>query len=175
MASRLQTVIGQNIKRLRENAALTQAEVAEEMARKGFPWRKETVFQSESEKRSVSVAEILGLCLVFGSPMDAMLLPKGTELSKTSRQHQVQISESLVLNGKEMLHLIQAGAVKPPTKKDRELRRLFSETNAIQTRLSRSEVKAMEFERERQELQRGLEDRLRQISEIEGSNKDKGE
>ena len=114
MAIRLQTVIGQNIKRLREDAGLTQGEVAEEMARKGFNWRKETVFQSESEKRSVSVAEILGLCLVFGSPMDAMLLPKGTELSKTSRQHQVQISESLVLNGKEMLHLIQAGAVKPP-------------------------------------------------------------
>jgi len=168
MTIRLQTVIGQNIKRLREESGLTQTDLAEEMLRRGFGWRKETVFQSESERRTVSIVEILGLCLIFGSPLDAILLPKGSETAKTSRKHEVQLTDTLALNGKEMLHLIQSGAVTPPTAKERELRRLFSETNAIQVRLSRTEVKALEAEKQRQKLQEELAERLKRINEIEG-------
>src|SRR4051812_30690009 len=60
-ASTIHQVVGGNVRRLREEAELTQARVAEAMSRLGFDWKRITVTQVEAATRRLSLEE--SICL----------------------------------------------------------------------------------------------------------------
>jgi transcriptional regulator with XRE-family HTH domain len=68
-------IVGANVKRVREEADLTQAKVAEAMNRLGFDWKRITVTQVESATRRLALEELCCLAALFAVPMLELLLP----------------------------------------------------------------------------------------------------
>src|SRR5215217_7258380 len=71
--------LGVNIRRFRKAANMTQAQLAQELTRRSFPWVQQTVVRVESGSQplkleeAIAIAEILGVDLVklYGSPGNA--------------------------------------------------------------------------------------------------------
>lgn len=86
----LSTEVGQNIKRLRDQAGWTQQRLAEAMSDLGWKWRRVTVAEVESSeevegsdgrvrlvpRRRISFEELLHVVALFGVPMVELLLPQ---------------------------------------------------------------------------------------------------
>jgi transcriptional regulator with XRE-family HTH domain len=68
-------IVGSNVKRVREEAELTQAKVAEAMSRVGFDWKRITVTQIEAATRRLTLEELCCLAALFAVPMLELLLP----------------------------------------------------------------------------------------------------
>jgi transcriptional regulator with XRE-family HTH domain len=67
--------VGENVRRLRDEAAMTQAELAEVMSDLGFDWKRITVAEAERGSRRLQLEELLGLAALFGQPMSWLLEP----------------------------------------------------------------------------------------------------
>ena len=104
-------VIATNLRTLRLEKGLTQAQLAEEMQARGFDWKRITVAEIEAgadrdpdeerkAARKVSLEELLVLAVYFGKPMVELLLPSEHEwMSKIGmsgpmvRQHVLGMKE----------------------------------------------------------------------------------
>lgn len=80
MANDEQTVeglIAANLRRLRENAGLSQDEVVRTARARGIPWARSTLAAIETGTRTISVAELILLPTVLGVTMDELLAGTG--------------------------------------------------------------------------------------------------
>ncbi|MDQ1621669.1 MAG: hypothetical protein QOH19_87 [Actinomycetota bacterium] len=72
-AKRLEAVIGENVRRLREGSEMSQTELGSELGNLlGNPWSAQTVSQAEKGKRAFVAAEIVALARVFGCPIPSL-------------------------------------------------------------------------------------------------------
>src|SRR6266508_1564840 len=73
-------VLADNLRAIRGMKALSQAHVAQHMQNVGHPtWSRTTVDNVESSKRSVSIDEFFGLCLVLMvAPIALLDAPRST-------------------------------------------------------------------------------------------------
>jgi transcriptional regulator with XRE-family HTH domain len=68
-------IIADHLKELRAESGWTQERLAGAMAQIGFPWRRITVAEVETDTRRVSLDELLGLAAVFGVPALTLVIP----------------------------------------------------------------------------------------------------
>jgi transcriptional regulator with XRE-family HTH domain len=68
-------IVGANVKRVRDEADITQAKVAEAMNRLGFDWKRITVTQVESAARRLTLEELCCLAALFAVPVLELLVP----------------------------------------------------------------------------------------------------
>lgn len=73
-ATPLSTIIGEQLRRLRERRQLRQEDVAAEVQRYGLNWRRATVAAVEAGDREVSLADIVLLSLTFQKRLDWWLV-----------------------------------------------------------------------------------------------------
>jgi transcriptional regulator with XRE-family HTH domain len=67
MAKRIEVLIGENVRKLRERGGISQAELGEEVGMLlGSSWSRSTVSQAEGGKRSFVAAEVMALASVLG-------------------------------------------------------------------------------------------------------------
>lgn len=72
-AKRLEAVIGENIRRMREGIELSQTELGQELGNLlGSTWSAQTVSQAEKGKRAFVAAEIVALAKVFGCSIPSL-------------------------------------------------------------------------------------------------------
>lgn len=77
---------GNNLRRLREEAEMTQAELAKVMTESGWPWHQSTVARIESGRQSVRFAEAAVLAKILGISLDRLtwVEPEGPEAAAVS-------------------------------------------------------------------------------------------
>jgi len=160
----LGTVIGSSLKAKRLEAEMTQQDLAEAMVGRGLPWRRETVAQSEGDSRTVSLAELVALCLIFQCPLDAFLLPESGPGSQAPKQ--IEISQGLVLTSQQLMRLIRRGGEVPQSSEERQRQRLFTEVNSIQVRLTKLDERLLQLEENRKRLRSDLLDRQRKLMDL---------
>lgn len=68
-----EAVVGGNVARLRAAAGRTQAMLADDLGLRGITWRRSTVAQVETGRRSVSLAEAIALADALGVPLAELL------------------------------------------------------------------------------------------------------
>lgn len=68
-------VLADNTRAYRLLGRLEQTDVAERMASLGHPWTRQTVSDVERGRRNLTVDELLGLAMVFGVSIGALLDP----------------------------------------------------------------------------------------------------
>lgn len=66
-------IIGENLKRLRKSAKLTQKELAEKLQLEGFEFSDLTILRIEQGKRFVPDYEVVALADYFGITTDELL------------------------------------------------------------------------------------------------------
>lgn len=71
--------IAENVRRLREQAGWTQAQLAQAMRKAGFGWTRVTVTEAEGGSRRIVPEELLTLAGLFAEPMANLLLPFGPD------------------------------------------------------------------------------------------------
>ena len=76
---------GEAVRWFRQEADLTQAEVAEQMAEYGFPWHTSTVSKTESGARDMSVSELIALAEVLGTTASELVEARETITFKLPR------------------------------------------------------------------------------------------
>jgi transcriptional regulator with XRE-family HTH domain len=93
-------LIARRLRQVRETCQLTQSDVAAAMTQMGFVWTRVTVAEVEGEQhRRVSLAEWLGLALVFGIPATQFLMPENGTVAFTDQLDGVDAKHlSLILN-----------------------------------------------------------------------------
>jgi transcriptional regulator with XRE-family HTH domain len=74
---------GENVRRNRERKGMSQAELATEMAERGWPWHQSTVFKIEHAERRTDAYEVHDLAAILGVPMDRLFWA-GAEASETA-------------------------------------------------------------------------------------------
>lgn len=80
----LEDITRDRVRRLREEAGMSQSALARAMEGLGFPWHRQTVFQVETDldhpkvkqDRRLTLGEILGVAALFGVPAIDLLLPE---------------------------------------------------------------------------------------------------
>jgi transcriptional regulator with XRE-family HTH domain len=72
-------VLADNARGYRLLRRLEQADVAERMGSLGHPWSQVTVSQVENGRRNLTADELLGLAMVFGVAIGALLDPTGPD------------------------------------------------------------------------------------------------
>jgi transcriptional regulator with XRE-family HTH domain len=86
----LDRLVGRNLRNLRDEAGLSQAEVAEGMAAAGFPvWTKQTVADVERGTRKVSLDELAGLADVTECKLERLLYPDDELSDEAERRARV--------------------------------------------------------------------------------------
>lgn len=83
-------VIGRNVRRLRDAAGLSQADLAQQMAERGAAaFYPQTITKIENSARSLKFSEASILAGVLGVPLDAILDPSATTVSdlRLARTH----------------------------------------------------------------------------------------
>ena len=65
--------IGVNVKLLREQAGLSQSELAAEMTKRGIPWYQQTVGRVEGGKQQVRAAELAVLAKILRTSMERFM------------------------------------------------------------------------------------------------------
>jgi transcriptional regulator with XRE-family HTH domain len=85
---RLHEVAALSMKTLRTASELTQQQLADEMAALGFVgWKRITVAETESFKRRLSLEELLGVAIIFGTDVASLLAAyKGYETVTLNEQ-----------------------------------------------------------------------------------------
>jgi transcriptional regulator with XRE-family HTH domain len=68
-------IVADNLRRLRNDAGWTQAQLAEAMSGVGYDWKRITVAEVEGATRKVSLEELLALAALYGVPMATLLVP----------------------------------------------------------------------------------------------------
>lgn len=93
-------VIARSVKQMRQQCGRTQAQLADDMSRLGFDWKRITVAETESGKRRPSWEELVGLCALFGTPLPKVLgglnMPEVIELNE---RHLVNAANYVLLIG----------------------------------------------------------------------------
>ena len=56
-----------NLRAARQNAVMSQLDLARHMSARGWPWRQTTVSKVEAASRPIRLGEALSLCEIFGS------------------------------------------------------------------------------------------------------------
>ena len=69
-------IIAENVRALRDEANLTQVQVAEAMSRLGFDWKRVTVTLIETLGRRISLEETCALAALFAVPVLELLWPR---------------------------------------------------------------------------------------------------
>jgi len=88
----LDRLVGRNLRGIRDEAGLSQAEVAEGMAAGGFPvWTKQTVADVERGARKVSLDELAGLADVTECKLERLLSPDVELSDEAERRARVLI------------------------------------------------------------------------------------
>jgi transcriptional regulator with XRE-family HTH domain len=88
----LDRLVGRNLRGIRDEAGLSQAEVAEGMAAGGFPvWTKQTVADVERGTRKVSLDELAGLADVTECKLERLLSPDDELSDEAERRARVLI------------------------------------------------------------------------------------
>jgi transcriptional regulator with XRE-family HTH domain len=62
--------LGVNVRTLREQKHMSQAELARQMTERGWPWHQSTVYRVESGRQTVSFAEALELAAILQTSLD---------------------------------------------------------------------------------------------------------
>lgn len=89
---RLGAIVATALKRLREECGVTQAELADDMARLGFvTWKRITVAETESGKRRPTWEELLGYCVLFAIPLMSII------------DSEIDLDDMVVLNERQEL------------------------------------------------------------------------
>ncbi len=68
--------VAEEVRRAREDAGWTQAQLADAMREAGHAWSRVAVAEVEAQSRRVSLEELLALAVLFGLPMVRFLLPR---------------------------------------------------------------------------------------------------
>jgi transcriptional regulator with XRE-family HTH domain len=68
-------IVGHAVRRLREARDWSQRTVAERMTALGLKWSPTTCADVENARRGVLVAEIIGLAVIFGTPIENLIRP----------------------------------------------------------------------------------------------------
>ena len=88
----LDRLVGRNLRGMRDDSGLSQAEVAEGMAAAGFPvWTKQTVADVERGTRKVSLDELAGLADVTECKLERLLSPDDELSDEAERRARVLI------------------------------------------------------------------------------------
>jgi transcriptional regulator with XRE-family HTH domain len=66
---RFERAVGENVARLRRDAGKTQSQLSEELGLVGIDWRRSTVAQVETGRRTLSLAEALGVAYSLEVPL----------------------------------------------------------------------------------------------------------
>lgn len=74
--------IGENLRRLRAQKDMSQADLAKEMTARGWPWHQQTVAQTESGKRPIRADELEVVSRIFGTMVDTLLW-EGAEFNES--------------------------------------------------------------------------------------------
>jgi transcriptional regulator with XRE-family HTH domain len=85
-------VIGANLARWREQAHLTQAEVANEATARGLPMRQQTIAKIERGSRPLRLAEADVLARVLQANLESLVMPEGE-----SRKRQQVIARTVMM------------------------------------------------------------------------------
>jgi len=86
----LDRLVGRNLRGIRDEAGLSQADVAEGMAAGGFPlWTKQTVADVERGTRKVSLDELAGLADVTECKLERLLSPDDELSDEAERRARV--------------------------------------------------------------------------------------
>ena len=85
--------IGKTVRWHRQEAGMTQAELAEQMAEQGLPWHTSTVSKTESGVREITVRELTALAEVLGTTPADLLEMRQSEINQSLvRQLQVSVT-----------------------------------------------------------------------------------
>ena len=170
----LSTVIAGNLRAFREAAEATQQDIADQMLQKGFPWRRETVAQSEGEGRTVSISEMLALGLVFGKPLQAFLIPVDDpdDSQAIRRPWSVAITENMIVRKSELIRLIRVGAPISQNRAEKETQKLTSEISSLEMKLVRVDSRLQEVEGTKSRLIANLEKCKSRLKSLEENGKD---
>ncbi len=79
-------LIAERIRRAREDAGWTQAQLAQAMAAAGADWKRITVAEAEAGTRRVSLDELFLLSILFAIPMVSFLLPAEGDEGDTTEE-----------------------------------------------------------------------------------------
>jgi len=170
----LSTVIAKHIRAFREDAQATQQEIAEQMIQKGFPWRRETVAQSEGESRTVAIGELLALGSIFGRSLDSFIIPRDDMSGGVVRPQRIDvaITSEMILRRSELIRLIRAGAPAQLGRADKDRQRLTAEISSLEMKLTRTDTRLEEIEQVRKRLISNLEKRKSQLMDLESKASD---
>jgi len=75
--ARAEAAFALNLRTARTAKGITQAELAEHMAKQGFSWHPPTVYKVESNERQIQLGEALELAQFLGIPVDQMATTDG--------------------------------------------------------------------------------------------------
>lgn len=118
-AEPITALIAERVRARREAADLSQAELAEEMAKRGVPWKRATVVNLEKRAASsrgtgggrdaISVQELLTLALVLD-------VPPVTLIADPRASDTVPVAEGLEVDQWEaLMWMVGTGTIDPPT------------------------------------------------------------
>jgi transcriptional regulator with XRE-family HTH domain len=93
-----------NLRSARAAKGMTQAQLAEAMAARGFRWHPPTVYKVESGERQIQLGEAVELSRILGLPLEDMATPGN---SNTQRRVEIGAAERRVASSQlELAHLI---------------------------------------------------------------------
>lgn len=118
VARTVSQVVGRNVSYLRQEAGLTQEELAAAMTDLGFGWRRQTVTEVEAGHRPVSIEELAAVSALFDMPPEAVVVAAGL-VPGPSTGDAVSLGKR-VLSSADWISLWNAGpVVKPPARERR--------------------------------------------------------
>jgi transcriptional regulator with XRE-family HTH domain len=76
MRVRIESVIGEQITRAREDVGMSQSQLGDELGRLlGKPWPRQAVSQAEKGRRSFNAAELVAFAAALGRSVESLLVP----------------------------------------------------------------------------------------------------
>ena len=122
-----------NLRSARTAKGMTQAELAEAMAQRGFRWHPPTVYKVESGERQIQLGEALELSKILGVPLEDMSTP-----GNPSAQHRAAIDDSMLRAASAQVKVVEAIADYLPLV--RQLKVLVDETPDLERLCSDEEL-----------------------------------
>lgn len=75
--ARAEAAFALNLRMARTAKGITQAELAEQMAKRGFSWHPPTVYKVEANERQIQLGEAMELARILGVPVEQMATTDG--------------------------------------------------------------------------------------------------
>lgn len=82
-------ILGSNVRYLRENASVSQVELARRMTERGWPWHQSTVYRVETGKQPVRFDEALDLADLLGVTLDRLTWAIGEAAEEEVARHAI--------------------------------------------------------------------------------------